>query len=89
MTLSLEQIFRAYTSVRTAVLARHVALGRHYRADLLSLDTLVAPGITVDAVSAQDPATQELTRWNRSAEDRENPLMAGGTNVQPLLIANP
>ncbi len=66
-----------YDALRASILARHVALGRHHRANLLSLTNHLDP--LPAALAALPPEEREvLRRWNVREHERENPLMVGG-----------
>jgi len=66
-----------YDALRASILARHLALGRHHRANLLSLTNRLEP--LSPALAARPPAEREvLRRWNVAEHERENPLMVGG-----------
>jgi hypothetical protein len=70
-----DEHYRAYVDLRTAVLTRHFAMRRYWRADLLSLQSeLVDP----DAATRGTREERLLARWNVKQSNRgENPLMFG------------
>jgi hypothetical protein len=75
---------RAYGELRAAVLSRHFALRRYWRADLLSLVAGLAAG---DDVRSSSRADQVRQRWDVITRDRgENPLMMGGMLATCLAI---
>jgi hypothetical protein len=78
----------AYNRLRTALLARHFALGRHFRADLLSLENWLhlSPPVTSDHLSRLSVAERELLRWNVDTLDRDNPLLFGGQLLSCLAV---
>jgi hypothetical protein len=70
-----DEHYAAYSDLRTAVLTRHFAMRRYWRADLLSLSSVL-----VDPVAATRGTREEqlIARWNVKQSDRgENPLMLG------------
>src|SRR5690349_13760968 len=75
-----------YAQLRAHILARHFAVGRYFRANLLSLvnpivdlDPAVVAGLTPDEVEV-------LRRWNVGNRTRENPLLESGRLLAWLSI---
>lgn len=67
-----------YAALRAKVLARHFAIGRYFRTNMLSLwNVLQQP--PVEATADLGPADVELIRrWSVAEHGRENPLLEGG-----------
>ena len=64
-----------YDALRASILARHLALGRHHRANLLSLTNRLEP--LSPALAARPPAEREvLRRWNVAEHERETVRVA-------------
>lgn len=66
--------FVLYQALRNIVLARHFALGRWHRANLLSL-TNHLQSLPAPLQALPEPERQLLRRWNVSEHEHENPLM--------------
>lgn len=69
-----EEHFALYTTLRNTILARHFAIGRWHRCNLLSLRNHLAP--LPAALSSLSASERELLhRWHVHDHERENPLM--------------
>jgi hypothetical protein len=75
-----------YAALRAKVLARHFAIGRWFRANLLSLwNVLQEP--SAEATRDLDPAEVALLRrWSVADHGRENPLLEGGKLFTALAV---
>ena len=83
MALDDAQISAVYARIRSALLARHTAFGRWYRANLLTLTHDLGGGDAA-TIPALPPGDQTVKRWSRVHEERENPLMFGGLLMAAL-----
>jgi hypothetical protein len=81
-----EQHEELYAALRAKVLARHFAIGRYFRANLLSLANTVAEPSTeaMDGLTGID--IERLRRWNVVDHFRENPLLESGKLFSALAI---
>jgi Protein of unknown function (DUF3892) len=77
---------RLYAALRAKVLARHFALGRWFRANMVSLENALAalPDEVTRGRSAEE--VELLRRWNVADHFRENPLMEGGKLFTALAV---
>jgi hypothetical protein len=75
-----------YGRLRTSLLARHFALGRWFRANLLSLWNTLDTSLEASEIVALPPTQQMFTRWRIAVRGRENPLMFGGQLLISLAI---
>lgn len=78
-----EQHLVLYGSLRSTVLARHLALGRHFRTNLISMNNLLAPAPTTVPIE-DEPST--VAQWAVASHERENPLLYGALLQTALAV---
>jgi hypothetical protein len=71
-----------YRTLRAALVERHFALGRYFRADLLSLANTLEYGSREEFEKAGDPER----RWNVRDHARDNPLLYGSQLLVCLAV---
>ncbi|HSI81491.1 MAG TPA: DUF3892 domain-containing protein [Solirubrobacterales bacterium] len=74
-----------YASLRAKVLARHFALGRHFRANHISLDNHLTD-LPEHLDHLPEEAKALIVRWNVTRHERENPLMEAGRLFAALSV---
>lgn len=80
-----EELSALYGEIRAAMLTRHFALGRYFRANLVSTDNKLQFEGSKDDFPT-DAAAQLLERWKIVDHDRENPLMTSGLLLTCLSV---